>query len=170
VGHHGAGNEVVDSVPVGLAKCSCVMTRTLDERWPSNKFTSTAPVTMSQRYLDVNADVTSKWINCNLPSDFVNRHTSTMSAVACIPTAELTGSHLCRFAQDMDALHLSLLLLFRGPVKPTSVGELSLLLRPPSGTACQYQFVLQRLWCVQEDIEDRTVRVILHRQLTNKLH
>jgi len=52
--------------------------------------------------------------------------------------------------------------LFRGPIEQPLAVEVSLLLRPQSGTACQKQFILQYLCCCLESHEDGTVRAILH--------
>ena len=47
-------------------------------------------------------------------------------------------------------LRRPLLLLFRRHVEPPSAVDVSLLLRPQSGTACQKQSVLQHLWRFSE--------------------
>jgi len=51
--------------------------------------------------------------------------------------------------------------LFCGPIEPTLAAEVSLLLRPQSGTACQKQSVLQHLQRFQKVIKDGTVHAIL---------
>ena len=64
-------------------------------------------------------------------------------------------------------LRRPLLWLFRVPTVYLSAVDVSLLLPPQSGTACQKQSVLQHLWSVQKVIEDGTVHVILYANLNN---
>jgi len=79
----------------------------------------------------------------------------------CSPTAAFTAQHpsTCQvnfnvslmFTHVSDfVLRLPLLLLSRGPVKLPLVVDVSLLLRPQSGTTCQKQSILQHLWRCSE--------------------
>ena len=60
-------------------------------------------------------------------------------------------------------LRLPLLWLLRGPVEPSLVVDVPLLLQPQSGTVYQKQSVLRISHAAQKDIEDGTVRAILYR-------
>ena len=77
------------------------------------------------------------------------------------PTAAFTAQHLSTYRDNCREFLMSkhvndfvlrrpLVLLFRGPVEPPSAVDVSLLLRPQSGTACQKQSVLQHLWRCSE--------------------
>jgi len=78
---------------------------------------------------------------------FCWRYSPTVAFTAEHPSTpvETTAASLI-FTHDYYAVRLPLLLLFRAPVEPPLVVEVYLLLRPQSGTACQKQSVLQRLW------------------------